>query len=257
MGKVLSGTAAHHSSISTSAPASRSWFITCSLLLIHTLPLPLVPPLISPPPREQPWPQRGCPAQPSALNGSAGNRGCVHALPKGLLSESPMWEHDGQALTVICSMSACSSCPSKGPVQGQPGASSDPHLGPLSKLWWSQGKGHAQLGQPKPAENLCKTSLAFAKTHSCPSSGSRGSILALHPAEVTAHTQGTNAHIVPGLVAQGLKHSSNSPSTFAWIRISFDVVLVWWASIPACSSTLSQLVLTPHVGRGPEGLPWI
>lgn len=134
MGKILSGTAAHHSSIATSAPALRSWFIICSLHLIHTLPLPLVPPLISPPSREQPWPQRGCPAQPSALNESAGNRGCVHGLPKGLLLESPGWEHHGQALTVMCSMSACPSCPSKGPVQGQPGASSDPHLEPLSKL---------------------------------------------------------------------------------------------------------------------------
>lgn len=80
MGQVLPGNAAHHSSMSTSP--SRSWFITCSLLPVHTLPisdLSLLLPGSSHGPRV---------AAQHSLGGSAGNRGRVLLLPKGLPSAS-------------------------------------------------------------------------------------------------------------------------------------------------------------------------
>lgn len=64
------------------------------------------------------------------------------------------------------------------------------------------------------------------------------------------HTWGTSTHVFSGLVAQGLKYSSNTPSAFAWPGISFNV-LVWWACRLVPDSTLSQGVAAPLAGRGP------
>lgn len=215
MGQVLSGTAAHHSSKSTSALSSRSWFVTCSLLPIHTLPLSDLSLLL--PGSSQ------VPAQPSAWSRSAGSRGCVPRLPKGSSVNHPggsrmakpwqwkaPWLHalpaparGSQEPALTHTWDCCQTC-DKAKVRDVLSLASLNH----------------QRVYARPAWFLPRLSAAL------PQGLGPGGASWPFTTQVTAHTQCTSAHIFPGIVAQGLKHSGNSPSTFAWLRISFNVVLV-------------------------------
>jgi len=120
-------------------------------------------------------------------------------------------------------------------VQGQPGAisASDPSVSDVSLEAMTSAKGRNLLSLARlkhwrictrPAQ-LLPLALWLPFIRVWPP-GEHPGLLPWTVSEVVLHTQGTSAHIFSGLVAQGLKYSSNTSSAFTWPGISFNA-FVW------------------------------